>query len=90
MPTHRDRIAVTKDPELAGALESVAALVPEGVKPATLVRDLAVRGADALLADARADDAALEALIARSTADDPGFDRELLSDIDREAWNLEP
>ena len=54
MPTHRDRIAVTKDPELAGALESVAALVPEGVKPATLVRDLAVRGADALLADARA------------------------------------
>ena len=90
MPTNRDRIAITKDPELAGALERVAPLVPAGVKPATLVRDLAVRGADALLAEAREDEAALEGLIARSTADDPGFDRALLGEIDREAWNLEP
>jgi len=90
LPTHHDRIAVTKDPELAEAMERVAPLVPAGVKPATLVRDLAVRGADALLADARDDHAALERLIARSTSDDPGYDRELLGDIDREAWGLEP
>jgi hypothetical protein len=49
VPTRRDRIPVTKDPELAAALERVAALVPPGVKPAALVHDLAVRGADASL-----------------------------------------
>ncbi|MEA2271656.1 MAG: hypothetical protein QOI98_364 [Solirubrobacteraceae bacterium] len=90
MPTDRDRIAVTKDPELAAAMERVASLVPAGVKPATLVHDLAVRGADAMLAEHRQRDAALEQLIERSTADDPGFDRDLLGDIDREAWGLEP
>jgi hypothetical protein len=89
VPTDRDRIAVTKDPELAAALERVAPLVPAGVKPATLVHDLAVRGANALLAERRDDDAALERLIERSTADDPGYDRDLLDDIDREAWGLE-
>jgi hypothetical protein len=90
VPTDRNRIAVTKDPDLAAAMDRVASLVPAGVKPATLVRDLAVRGADALLADARHDDAALERLIERSTAEDPGFDRDLLADIDREAWGQEP
>jgi hypothetical protein len=90
MPTRHDRIPVTKDPELAAALERVAALVPAGVKPATLVHDLAVRGADALLAERRDDADALEALITRSTGDDPGYDRDLLGDIDREAWSLEP
>jgi hypothetical protein len=54
------------------------------------VHDLAVRGAEAVLADAQADDAALERLIARSTGDDPGFDRDVLADIHREAWGLEP
>jgi hypothetical protein len=90
MPTRHDRIPVTKDPELAAALERVASLVPAGVKPATLVHDLAVRGADALLAERRHDEAAVEALIARSTGDDPGYDRDLLADVDREAWGLEP
>jgi hypothetical protein len=90
MPTRHDRIPVTKDPELAAALERVASLVPPGVKPATLVHDLAVRGADALLAERRDDSAALEGLIARNTGDDPGYDRGLLGDIDREAWGLEP
>jgi hypothetical protein len=67
-----------------------AGSAPAGVKPATLVRDLAERGADALLAERRDDAEALEALIARSTGDDPGYDRDLLGDIDREAWGLEP
>jgi hypothetical protein len=90
MPTRHDRIPVTKDPELAAALERVTPLVPVGTRPATLVRDLALRGAEALLAEHRADADAIERLIARSTAEDPGFDRELLDDIDREAWGLEP
>jgi hypothetical protein len=90
VPTRYDRIPVTKDPELAAALERVAPLMPAGTRPATLVRDLAVRGADALLAEHRRDRAAVERLIARSTAEDPGYDRELLSAIDREAWGLEP
>ena len=90
MPTRHDRIPVTKDPELAAALERVAPLVPAGVKPATLVRDLALRGADALLAERRDDAAAIERLIARSTAEDPGYERELLGEIDREAWGLTP
>jgi hypothetical protein len=90
LPTRHDRIPVTKDPELAAALERVAPLVPPGVKPATLVRDLALRGADALIAEHQADAAAVERLIARSTAEDPGYDRELLGAIDREAWGLEP
>jgi predicted nucleic acid-binding protein len=79
MPTRHDRIPVTKDPELAAALERVASLVPAGAKPATLVHDLAVRGADALLAERRDDAEALEALIARSTGEDPGYDRDLLA-----------
>ncbi len=89
MPTRHDRILVTKDPELAAALERVAPLVGPA-KTATVVRDLAVRGADALLAERCADNEALERLIARSTADDPGYDRDVLADVDREAWGLEP
>jgi DnaJ-domain-containing protein 1 len=87
VPTHRDRIAVTKDPELAAALERVASLVPAGIKPATLVRDLAVRGAEAMIADRDDHDAAVERMIARTTAENPGFDRDTLADIHREAWD---
>src|SRR3954464_12688850 len=88
-PPRHDRIPVTKDPELAAALERVAPLVPVGTRPATLVRDLALRGADALLAERRDDHAAIERLIARTTAEDPGYDRAVLGAIDREAWGLE-
>jgi hypothetical protein len=90
VPTRHDRIPVTKDPELAAALDRVAALVPPGTKPATLVHDLAVRGAEAMLAERRADAAAIERLIERTTAEDPGFDRAVLADIDRLGWRIEP
>ncbi len=90
MPTRHDRIPVTKDPALAAALDRVAPLVPPGVKPATLVHDLALRGADALLAEHRDHEDAVERLIARSTAEDPGYDRDVLATIDRDAWGLEP
>ena len=85
MPTKFDRIAVTKDPELIAALERVAPLVPDA-KTATLVRDLAIRGAQALLADQERKQAALERLIERSTSPEPGFDRAVLARVDEEAW----
>jgi len=86
MPTKHERIAVTKDAELSAALERVAGLVDPRTKTATLVRDLAVRGAEALIAEQRDSDEAIERLVARSGADDPGFDLEVLARTDGEAW----
>ena len=90
MPTSHDRIAVTKDPELAAALDSVAAIVPSGSKPATVVHDLAIRGAEALLEQHRADPAVIEWLIEQTTGEDLGFDPDVLADLDRLAWRIEP
>jgi hypothetical protein len=86
VPTSHDRIAVTKDPPLAEALDRAAALVMAGTPDARLVHDLAIRGAQALLAERRADDEAVERLIRRTTNEDPGYDREILADIDRLGW----
>jgi hypothetical protein len=86
MPTSHGRIAVTKDPPLAEALDRAAALVKPGTPDARLVHDLAIRGAQALLADRREDDEAVERLIARTTREDPGYDRVILADIDRLGW----
>lgn len=86
MPTSHDRIAVTKDPALAEALDHAAALAKPGTPEARLVHDLAIRGAQALLAARRADNEAVERLIRRTTSDDPGYDRGVLADIDRLGW----
>lgn len=86
MPTKHERIAVTKDPELSAALQQIAGVVEPGTKTATLVRDLAIRGAEALLAERRDRQGAVDRLIARSRAEDPGFDREVLAGLDDEAW----
>ena len=90
VPTKHPRIAVVNDEELQAALQRAAPHVPPGTRPATLVHDLAVKGAEALLAEQRARADAIERLIARSTADDPGYDREVLADVDRLAWGIEP
>jgi hypothetical protein len=89
MPTRPDRISVADDAELAGALDR-AAIVPPGTEPATRAHDLAVRGADAMLAEHRPDPEAIERAIALSTRDDLGFDPEVLANIDRLGWRLEP
>jgi hypothetical protein len=86
MPTSHDRIAVTRDLPLAEALDRAAALVKPGTPDARLVHDLAIRGAQALLSDHRENDEAVERLIRRTTSDDPGYDREVLADIDRLGW----
>ena len=80
------RIPVTKDPALAEALQRAAALVDPATPAATLVHDLAIRGAQALLADHQHDTRAIQRLIRRTTSEDPGYDRDVLEDIDRLGW----
>jgi hypothetical protein len=87
VPTSHDRIPVTKDPTLADALVRAREVVGEEVPTATLVHDLAIRGAEALIAEQRQNDEAIERLIRRSTAADPGYDREVLADIARRGWD---
>jgi len=48
MPARYECIGVVKDEELSAALDSVAPLVEAETPTATLVRDLAIRGARAL------------------------------------------
>lgn len=77
---------MTKDPALAEALDRAAALARPGIASATLVHDLAIRGAEALLADQQQDAEAIERLVRRTTSIDPGYDRDVLADIDRLGW----
>lgn len=83
MPTKHPRIAVTKDEELADALDRVEALF-DGKPAATIVHDLAVRGAEAVLADEQRRREAIQRLIDWSTG--PDMDRETLARIDELAW----
>jgi hypothetical protein len=86
VPTSHVRIPVTKDPALTDALDRTAALVAPGIPTATLVHDLAIRGAHALLAAHQQDTDAIERLIRRTTSDDACYDRDVLADIDRRGW----
>jgi hypothetical protein len=75
MPSKHPRIAVTSDPELAGALERVRVATGTREADATLVRRLAVEGAQAELDAREQRRAAAEALL--SAMDDGGFDLDL-------------
>jgi len=86
VPTSHHRIAVTRDPALAEALDRAAALTKPGTPEARLVHDLAIRGAQALLADHRDDDEGIERLIRRTTSEQPGYDPAVLADVDRLGW----
>jgi hypothetical protein len=86
MPTRFARIPVTKDLALAEALERVAPLVRPNQPAASLVHDLAIRGAEALLAERQHDTESIERLIERSTSADPGFDVQVAQRIDELAW----
>jgi hypothetical protein len=72
VPSKYPRIAVTADPELGHALERVRAATGTREADATLVRRLAVEGAEAELRAGRGRRAAAEALFA--LMDDGGFD----------------
>jgi hypothetical protein len=88
MPTRFARIPVTKDLALAEALDRVAPLVAPNQPAATLVHDLAIRGADELLAEHGRQADAIEHMIERSTSTDPGFDVEVAQRIDELAWGM--
>lgn len=64
----------------------VAPLLDADQPAATLVHDLAIRGADALLDEHRRRADAIERLIERSTSPDPGFDVDVAKRIDELAW----
>jgi hypothetical protein len=88
MPTRFARIPVTKDLALAEALERVAPLLAANQPAATLVHDLAIRGAEALLVEHSRRTGAIERLIERSTSADPGFDIEVAQQVDKLAWGI--
>jgi hypothetical protein len=88
MPTRFARIPVTKDLALAEALDRIAPLVAPDQPAATLVHDLAIRGAEELLAEHGRQVEAIEHMIARSTSTDPGFDVEVAQRIDELAWGM--
>jgi hypothetical protein len=85
MPTSHPRIAVTKDAALAEALDSVAPYFP-GKRPATIVHELAVKGAEAVINERKAQDEAIQRLIEMSTQRDSSLDWDVLERIDEHAW----
>lgn len=82
MPTKHERIGVIKDEELSDALDSVAPLIETGTSAATVVRDLAIRGARALREEEGRRRESIERLVEWSTGDDPPWDPDVLARID--------
>jgi hypothetical protein len=70
MPSTKQRVQVTLDPELAAA---VAELGTEAPRSRT-IRDLALRGAEAIRAEQAGKRAALEHLRRIATGEDDGYD----------------
>ncbi|MEX2646386.1 MAG: hypothetical protein WD249_09000 [Gaiellaceae bacterium] len=85
MPTKHPRVAVTVDEQLEEALARVEALNGRSIPRARLVRDLALRGAEAVLLDDADRRAKLEELAELSVQPD-FFDREYLMRVREEAW----
>jgi hypothetical protein len=81
MPTKHERIGVVKDEALQEALESVASMVG-GTAAATVVHDLAIRGARAIQDDAARRAGLLRDLAEWSTGDAPPWDPDVLARID--------
>jgi hypothetical protein len=80
MPSKHPRIAVTADPELGDALERVRAVTGTQEADASLVRRLAVEGAEMELRARRGRREAIEALFAAMDRDGCDLD---LDEIDR-------
>jgi hypothetical protein len=85
VPTQHPRIPVTNDPELAEALARVEHYFPDA-PTARIVRELALKGVEAIEHEqgARAD--AIERLIALFTEPNDAIDVEVLERIDELAW----
>jgi hypothetical protein len=77
-----ERIGVIKDEALTEALASVESIVGGTTPIASVVHDLAVRGAQALREDASRRAELLRDLALLSTSDAPPWDRDVLAQID--------
>jgi hypothetical protein len=86
MPTRRPRITVTNDPELAAALSRVDRFFPDA-PAARVVRDLAIKGAEAIEREEDERGAAIERLIAFSTERSGPIDWEFLESGREVAWS---
>lgn len=86
MPTKLPRIAVVRDAALEQALASVRELTGSDRPAAAQVHDLAVKGAEALIADAEHRRRLRLELNDMAISEDPPWDREVLRDIDRLGW----
>ena len=85
MPTTHPRIQVTNDPELADALARVARFYA-GKPTSQVVRDLAIRGAEAIEAAEERRAEAIEWLVDASTKRDDVLDWDALERVDELAW----
>lgn len=74
------RVQVTVDPELEQALEELGAEGPRS----RAIRDLAMRGAEALRAERKGRREAIEILRRIDTGEDDGFDDEVAAALHRE------
>src|SRR5919197_1120152 len=81
VPTQHPRIPVTNDPELANALARVEHFFPEA-PTGRIVRELALKGAEAIEQEQGARDAAIERLIALFTEPSDTIDVGVLHHID--------
>jgi hypothetical protein len=88
--TRFDRIPVTKDPALAAALDRVTTIVGAGKPMATLVHDLAIRGADALVEEQQDRARELAWVAEATTSGEPPWDPKILERIDELAWGIPP
>lgn len=84
MPTSHKRIPVIQDAALTEALETAAPLFP-GLRPARLLHDLAIRGAQIAVEEQRRIEAGINALVAFSTGREDLIDWDALAAVD-EAW----
>lgn len=85
MPTRYQRIPVTNDPELADALARVARFYVDA-PAARVVRELAIKGADALEREESERQAAIESLIVFSTQRTELIDWEVLERGREAVW----
>jgi hypothetical protein len=86
MPTKLPRIAVVPDTELDQALASIRELIGSDRPAAAQVHDLAVKGAEALIADAEHRRRLRLELNDMAISEQPPWDREVLREIDRLGW----
>jgi hypothetical protein len=87
VPTRHPRISVTNDPLLDEAITR-ARLWLNGAPDATIVHDLAIRGAEAMAQDEGLRRTALERLAELATDPDSDLDREALLTVRTTAWRV--